>query len=150
MDDAFSSTTQLNSEFNEGKNDIRHKKKIKSKESTTEKTIKNNYKYKYEEQIRNLDEQIQQRIEEIICKRKYAKELDQENEKLNNELATIKSNMNNPLDGKVKELNETYINLIEKNKEEIKYLTETNSKKAAVSKKFAEEKMCNIEDGANM
>lgn len=70
MDEAFTSTTQLNVESsNEGKNEnIRHKKKakVKAKESTTEKTIKNNYKYKFEEQIRNLDEQIQAIIEEII------------------------------------------------------------------------------------
>ncbi|ORX58426.1 hypothetical protein BCR36DRAFT_317741, partial [Piromyces finnis] len=151
MDDAFESTTRLNSESGEGKNDTsRHKKKTKSKESTTEKTIRNNYKFKYEEQIRNLEEQIQHRIEEIIQRRKYAKELDEENEKLDNELATIKSNLNNPLDGKLKELNETYKNLIEKNKEEINNITETNSRKAEISKRFAEEKMCNIEDGANM
>jgi len=83
-------------------------------------------------------------------KRKYAKTLDEENEKLDKELATIKTNMNNPLDGKVNELNEIYTSLLKKNKAEIKCLTETNSKKAAISKRFAEEKMCNIEDGANM
>lgn len=76
--------------------------------------------------------------------------MDEENEKLDKELATIKSNMNNPLDGKMKELNETYVSLIENNKAVIKHLQESNSKKAAVAKKFAEEKMCNIEDGANL
>jgi len=71
MDDAFSSTTRLNLESGEGKNDnnVRHKKKVKTKESTTEKTIKNNYRYKYEERVRNLDEIMQKKIEEII--RKY-------------------------------------------------------------------------------
>jgi len=50
----------------------------------------------------------------------------------------------------VKELEEEYTALIEKNKREIKSIKEMNSKKVAVSKRFAEEKMCNIEDSANM
>ena len=58
--------------------------------------------------------------------------------------------MNNPLDEKLKELNETYTTLIENNKAVIKHLQESNNKKAAIAKRFAEEKMCNIEDGANL
>ena len=54
------------------------------------------------------------------------------------------------MDEKVKELEEEYTALIEKNKREIKSIKEMNSKKVAVSKRFAEEKMYNIEDSANM
>jgi len=50
----------------------------------------------------------------------------------------------------LRELNETYTTLIENNKAVIKHLQESNNKKAAIAKRFAEEKMCNIEDGANL
>jgi len=152
-EEAFTSVSKLylNNESTDAKNEnIKHKKKNKPKESATEKTIKNTYKFKYEEQIRTLDEEIQKIIEKIIERRKYSQKLDEENKNLDNELATIKSNLKNPLDGKVKELNEIYTTLIEKNKEEIKNIYEKNNKKAAISKRFAEEKMCNIEDSANM
>jgi len=76
--------------------------------------------------------------------------LNKEEKDLDNQIATIKSKLNQKLDGKVKELNETYATLIEQNKNEIKYLYESNNRSAAVSKRFAEEKMCNIEDTANM